>query len=172
MLGTTLLVTLLSLGCEGGVLGLGGPSEPPPPGVGWTKVFGVWVTANAQVDPDSSGWVTISLNLWNETRAPILVEWRQTPGCALWRRAYRAGGGTEAAWDPSRRDDVACRMILRQTRVPPRSRASGPETRLHALEVLGDSLPAGDYNLTLTVAPLGKTVELFAGTVRLARPGE
>ena len=140
-----------------------------PQAISQKTVKGVVVTADAQLDPDNPGWIVLSLNLRNETTSPVKIEWLQTPGCKFWRRAYRAENtGEEADWDAAR-SGGPCLRHQAWTRVPAGADVVGPKVPAHVMEVLGDSLPEGDYHFTLTVAPSGEMAELFAGTITLTR---
>jgi hypothetical protein len=177
-LSVSLAVITLLVACNGNPSGLldtnGDLPQLPPVGTDLLMVNGVVVTADAQLDPDNPGWIVLSLNLRNETSNPVEIEWLQTPGCKFWRRAYRAENtGEEASWDPTRREDPypVCRANRRFTDVPAGSDVAGPKVPAAVIEVLGDSLPEGDYHFTLTVAPSGEMTELFAGTIALTRGG-
>jgi hypothetical protein len=167
-------VILLLVACNGdpSMLETNGDGRPPL-GVVSRTVKGVVVTADAQLDPNNPGWIVLSLNLRNETGNPVEIEWLRTPGCKFWRRAYRAEStGEEADWDAARSEEPRpCLDIGLRTIVPAGSDIVGPKVPAHVMEVLGDSLPEGDYHFTLTVAPLGEMAELFAGTIALTRGG-
>ncbi len=146
----------------------------PPLGAVSRTVKGVVVTADAQLDPDNPGWIVLSLNLRNETSNQVTIEWHDHYlGCFRFRpRAYYAENtGEEVSWDPILSGRIACTGVRFFTDVPAGSEIVEGKFAAHIMEVLGDSLPEGDYHFTYTVAPSGEIAELFAGTIALTRGG-
>jgi hypothetical protein len=183
-LGLSVAAVALVVACSGNPSGLVDSGEgnlsQPPVGTDLMTVNGVAVSVDAYfdpenppwTDPDNPGWIVMSLRVRNLTSVTVEILWRMTPGCHFWRRAYSAAEpGGEPAWDQTRYEGRPCLLYRPITRVPPGSDVAGPEVRAAVMEVLGDSLPEGDYHFTLTVAPSGKMAELFAGTFTLTRAG-
>jgi hypothetical protein len=100
----------------------------------------------------------------NETGQPISFT---TGGCRVLLRAYRTARRTGApAWDQER--VAVCTMEIAEERIGPgQSREYTVGT--NAAEILGDSLPNGQYFLVAAFLKDGQRVPLEAGEVDLAR---
>jgi hypothetical protein len=111
-------------------------------------------TLTAAVPADSPGWVRGRLVATNSRGGPIHTE--LAGGCMLWPRAYREGAWGTPAWDSRRIIDV-CTMdavILHLAA----GEASRPDLWRYALrhaEILGDTLPEGEYRIGATIYPDG-----------------
>jgi hypothetical protein len=88
-------------------------------------------------------------------------------GCPVLLRAYRTAARTyPPVWDQER--DTFCTQALQLFTLEP-GNTKEFTVRTDARQILGDSLPNGDYFLTAVVRKTGWPLELDAGQVELAR---
>ncbi|HEX7049009.1 MAG TPA: BsuPI-related putative proteinase inhibitor [Longimicrobiales bacterium] len=88
-------------------------------------------------------------------------------GCPVTLRAYRdANRSAPPAWDQAK--DLICTMQLAIVELDP-GESRRFSTSVSAAEILGDSLPPGDYHLTAVLRPDNRVVEVPAGSATLDR---
>jgi hypothetical protein len=111
-------------------------------------------TLTAAVPGDSLDWVRGRLVARNSSGGPIHTE--LAGGCMLWPRAYLEGAWSTPAWD-SRRVVDACTMdaVILHLADGEASRADLWRYALRHAEILGDSLPEGEYRIGATIFPDG-----------------
>lgn len=108
--------------------------------------------------------IGVTLEIANESTTSQSVTFPD--GCVVLMRAYVAGD-TEPAWDMGR--VVACTLALIQVDLAPGESKEFQTGLVSAQTILGDSLPNGEYRITVYLRP-GQIVELDAGVADLAVP--
>jgi len=123
----------------------------------WVSQFGFTVTPIA----------VYARNVGTETLAG---SYNVTPGCAYWLRLYWTSARLDAAFDPSRQENMICADPSADFEIEAGVEEElGNQIRLTA-GVLGDNLPEGWYHPTVTIAPFGRFAELKVDSVHLVRP--
>ena len=105
----------------------------------------------------------ITVELANESTTQKSVTFPD--GCVVLMRAY--DGGTEPVWDMG--NTVACTLALVEVDLAPGESQEFRVGLVSAATILGDSLPDGEYRITVYLRP-GRIVELEAGIADLAVP--
>lgn len=108
--------------------------------------------------------IGVTLEIANESTTSQSVTFPD--GCVVLMRAYVAGD-TEPAWDMG--GVVACTLALIQVDLAPGESKEFQTGLVSAQTILGDSLPNGEYRITVYLRP-GQIVELDAGVADLAVP--
>jgi hypothetical protein len=103
----------------------------------------------------------ITVELENESATPKSVTFPD--GCVVLIRAYDVG--REPAWDMG--STVACTLALIEVNLAAGESQTFDTGLVSAATILGDSLPDGEYRITVYLRP-GQIVELEAGLVDLA----
>ena len=108
--------------------------------------------------------IGVTLEIENESTTSQSVTFPD--GCVVLMRAYVAGD-TEPVWDMG--GVVACTLALVQVDLAPGESKEFQTGLVSAQTILGDSLPNGEYRITVYLRP-GQIVELDAGVADLAVP--
>lgn len=123
--------------------------DMPPAGV---TVGGLTYFLTATVPTDSPQHVRGRLSATNTSDAVVYAE--LPGGCMLWPIAYREGAWTAPAWDMRRLTD-ACTLDLAILHLAPGE--TSPQRLwnygVRHLDILGDSLPPGEYRIGATIYP-------------------
>ncbi len=152
-----LLVTMSMAAC---------PAVPPPPPeeLGDMVVDGIAYRVDTQVVETDPVTIQADLELENVTRERVEVTFPDA--CVILLRGYRDEERTPPPdWDQAR--VIACAQVLVQHVLEP-GQIERHQTRVRAHEVLGDSLPAGRYHLTVFLRPDTRTIEIAAGAADMA----
>ena len=161
MIGRTLLLAVLVTACAD-------PGDPVrPPATAPSRIQdGVAYTADVAVMESFPVQLRPSLTLENDNAAATEVVFNN--GCIVLLRAYRSAARSgRAEYDQTR--TYGCTAALVEVELSPGARRSFDGSTVSAAEILGDSLPAGRYHLTVVTSPFGREIEIAAGSVDLAQ---
>ncbi len=140
----------------------GNPSSPPAAGA---PVVEDDVEYRADMAIMESFPVQLAVRVTITNQGSEEAELTFPDGCVALLRAYRDG---ERVWDQS--SDIACTMALvGMTLAPGESREVGAPN-VSAYEILGESLPDGEYEIRAYLRPDGDEIEVTAGMAPLAIP--
>jgi hypothetical protein len=123
--------------------------DMPPAGV---TVGGLTYSLTATVPADSPQHVRGRLIATNTSDAALHAE--LPGGCMLWPIAYREGAWSAPAWDIRRLTD-ACTLDLAILHLAPGESSAQRlwNYSVRHLDILGDSLPPGEYRIGATIYP-------------------
>ena len=151
----TILTTVAFGGCQGNPNGLDASSA---------LVGGVtYRVTSLNIAESFPVQIGVTVEILNESTTSRSVTFPD--GCVVLMRAYDEG--TEPVWDMG--DAVACTLALVQIELAPGESEVFQTGLVSAATILGDTLPNGEYRITVYLRP-GQVVELEAGRTDLSLP--
>lgn len=154
------IAMVAALGCAQG----GDPQEPPST-IAAVVESGVSYSADTRVMESFPVQLAIIVTATNTSERSIDITFPD--GCVVLLRVYRDAARTDLAWDQA--DHVGCTMALVEWDIAPGSSETA-RAATDAGQILGDTLPDGEYWLEAVLRPDGRTVVVPAGSVELAIP--
>jgi hypothetical protein len=148
-----------------------GPAAPStdPPGVpigsGSTMHGGVEYEATLRVMESFPVQIAADVTVTNRGDEPVRIVFPD--GCVALLRAFTVDG-EDPVWDQNR--DVACTLALVTVDLEPGASTSYTTPTSSARDILGDTLPDGNYRITVYLRPDGEVAEIDTATVELAIP--
>ena len=150
----TLLTTITLGACVGSVSGLGGND----------LIGGLTYRVTRFIIAKSfPAQLSTTVQIENESTTSKSVTFPD--GCVVLMRAY--AGNTNPTWDMG--GSIGCALGLVQVDLAPGDSEEFHTGLVSAQTILGDSLPNGEYRITVYLRP-GQMVELDAGMAHLAVP--
>lgn len=147
----------LALGCAGAT----GPPRSIAPGGLRGIDFEPDLTVRNEFPVQLSGVIEVT----NRRRTPVVLTFPR--GCAARLRVYEEQGSRVApVWD--QRGAGSCAPGPLTLDLAPGASSALELPAVNAHDILGDSLPAGEYRLTIYLEPDGQVIEVEAGRVDLA----